>query len=775
VRNEADIPSTSGYLPLNRRTRQTASSESSDSYDDGDDNVDEELLFTNYHPSSPMLAQYHKLRETKERRKQNETLNSPEETEMAKLEKAVENYNRLWETYTGLVEKAKRSKEVDDHDLGCDLIGIARQNMEDAKIELDKDFALRRVYCRSTGRLVRPVLKADRVDEYKYTPPAYEGSVCSESYNEKTGEEDELDGFGGYDVGEVFKKPEKKRNYKERHYTAVCNEEDCAWCKVDDILGRDTRGLGLKHLTGLRGVSSTNVKTPKNDGLVTMVPAATYQNDTYEEMGEWEDSPRHRRDEATPPRSRRDYTRHRRGEGDGSPTRRPPMDVRDPYHPSNRRGRSSSDSDDYSDHRDQRRNRRNRKSPMSEEEICLEEKRSNLGASTTTACDVKISGILLTMRPDMGIESFCDSNISLLPNLTKVPTPAVVAGITKSLENRPDCLDLWLIIMKKPGATSKTPMALLKELRAMGIETGVDKYIDLQKMQKAAPVPYFDATLPISIFLSTVEQSLPGFNIPKRLWVGLALSKLTGRAQTTANRWLNTFPSEKEDWDKFKEHMNTSLDKKLRLRGERELRYRFKKPSEDLQFYWNDVVYLADRGWPLPDEKKIADEMAFNQFIRGLPDAQRQHVYLQNPLDIHEAFQHALNFEVVTRGDGNVNHGSIAPIQGRSRGGRGGSFNGRGGGRGGGSRGRSRSRGRPSPSGRGRRTPSGGGGGRMRMRGNFNNNNYNNNNNNNRNYRFPEKSCTFCRTRGHDFNNCWKRNPNKAPKKLQDTIKRSKN
>ena len=153
-------------------------------------------------------------------------------------------------------------------------------------------------------------------------------------------------------------------------------------------------------------------------------------------------------------------------------------------------------------------------------------------------------------------------------------------------------------------------------------------------------MPHYKAGADIDIFINRYEQFCKTQNISEDDKADYLLNALDDTTFTVIIRELSEL--ERNNYEKLKEHLLRRLDI-IREKGQRRLllRQARRKPGQDLQAFYTDLLSLAAKAYPGPhtaEQAQITDEAIMDQFICGCED-EKIRIFLldKNPKSSREA------------------------------------------------------------------------------------------------------------------------------------------
>ena len=165
-------------------------------------------------------------------------------------------------------------------------------------------------------------------------------------------------------------------------------------------------------------------------------------------------------------------------------------------------------------------------------------------------------------------------------------------------------------------------------------------------------MPHYKAGADIDIFINRYEQFCKTQNISEEEKAGYLLNALDDTTFTIIIRELSEV--ERNNYEKLKEHLMRRLDI-IRENGQRRLllRQARRKPGQDLQSFYTDLLSLAAKAYSgphTPEYSKITDEAIMDQFICGCED-EKIRIFLldKNPKSSREALSLATTHQSAMR------------------------------------------------------------------------------------------------------------------------------
>ncbi len=153
-------------------------------------------------------------------------------------------------------------------------------------------------------------------------------------------------------------------------------------------------------------------------------------------------------------------------------------------------------------------------------------------------------------------------------------------------------------------------------------------------------MPHYKSGADIDIFINRYEQFCNTQKIAEDEKAGYLLNALDDTTFTVIIRELSEL--ERNNYEKLKEHLLRRLDI-IREKGQRRLllRQARRKPGQDLQAFYTDLLSLAAKAYPGPhttEQAQITDEAIMDQFICGCED-EKIRIFLldKNPKSSREA------------------------------------------------------------------------------------------------------------------------------------------
>ena len=165
-------------------------------------------------------------------------------------------------------------------------------------------------------------------------------------------------------------------------------------------------------------------------------------------------------------------------------------------------------------------------------------------------------------------------------------------------------------------------------------------------------MPHYKAGGDIEIFINRYEEFLKTQNIAEGEKASYLLNALDDTTFTVVIRELNE--RERNNYPILKEHLLKRLDI-VRERGQRRLllRQARRKPGQDLQTFYTELLSLAAKAYPgshTPEQAQVTDEAIMDQLICGCED-EKIRVFLleKSPKSSREALSLAMAYQSAMR------------------------------------------------------------------------------------------------------------------------------
>ena len=274
--------------------------------------------------------------------------------------------------------------------------------------------------------------------------------------------------------------------------------------------------------------------------------------------------------------------------------------------------------------------------------------------STPTTSRSNISSMLLTS----GISSGA-SIINTPVSGTIISGTAVITSTTNTNASASTIVSTPLITTTTTTATisnavtnTSTSTPIVSPVTTGSTETTTHSRSSFIPAAYRLKMPHYKAGADIDIFINRYEQFCKTQNISEEEKAGYLLNALDDTTFTVIIRELSEV--ERNNYEKLKEHLMRRLDI-IRENGQRRLllRQARRKPGQDLQSFYTDLLSLAAKAYPgphTPEYSKITDEAIMDQFICGCED-EKIRIFLldKNPKSSREALSLATTHQSAMR------------------------------------------------------------------------------------------------------------------------------